>query len=98
MQAFCESISRNKLFFFARLTLSSSSNTTTTAQLEHSAQYLNFSSAIMANSNNINHTQIQIPHHPDSKPATNSTTAVGTTAEQVIIMKKRVPKYGTKNI
>ena len=44
----------------------------------------------MANSNNINHTQIQIPHHPDSKPATNSTTMVGTTAEQVIIMKKRV--------
>ena len=86
------------IFFFARLTSSSSSNTTTTAQLEHSAQYLNFSSAIMANSNNINHTQIQIPHHPDSKPATNSITMVGATAEQVIIMKKRVPKYGTKNI
>ena len=98
MQASCKSISRKKLIYFFPARLTSSSTTTTTAQLEHSAQYLNFSSAIMANSNNINHTQIQIPHHPDSKPATNSTTAVGATAEQVIIMKKRVPKYGTKNI
>ena len=55
--------------WLARLTSS-----TTTAQLEP-AQYLNFSAI-----GNLNNTQ----HHPDSKPATNSTTEVVTTAEQVI--------------